>query len=356
MKLRVCEAAQAGSGSKSLCAGLIVKNEALNLRRCLTSLKGVADGIYVVDTGSTDNTLQVLEDAARDFADVNWEVFTGASEKDSSGEYLLWDFSVARNRFVEAIEQRGHDFVLWMDADDELITPELRQLIFDESNDAHGVLIQADAAWTQHRLWRTGLGIRFEGRCHEYPDLSEVRVKNHESIVIRHHGSSSPAESSLARNLRILKREFEQAPNSRCAFYLGNTYRELSRPAEAIAAFEKRLSYGIGYADEYYFTLLYLGRCLEQLGQDGRAREMFLKGASERPGWSEFWMALALLEYRLSNLRHALGYAFLALERPLPKTLLWREPGAYDRQPNALIVAIYQKLALAKNTKAPQAP
>lgn len=328
------------------CAGLIVKNEEQHLPRCFKSLTGVVDGIYVVDTGSTDGTLDVVRRAEADFPKVGHEVYTDASEKTENG-YVLWDFSAARNRFVEAIERQGYDFVLWMDADDELLTSSLEELLLDEVHDAHGVQIVTSTRWTQHRLWRTGLGIRFEGRCHEYPELSKVRVKNHDDIEIRHHGSPDPGESSLERNLRILKREMTEEPSARCAFYLGNTYRQLEQPEEATRAYAKRLSFGLGYADEYYFALLYLGRCLEQLGEAEQASAKFLEGASEQPGWSEFWVALAMLEYKRGNLRHALGFAFLAVERRVPKTLLWREPGAYGAQPNALIVKIYQRLGAA---------
>ena len=38
---------------------IIAKNEAHNLPRCLESVKGLADEVVVVDSGSTDGTLDV---------------------------------------------------------------------------------------------------------------------------------------------------------------------------------------------------------------------------------------------------------------------------------------------------------
>jgi glycosyltransferase involved in cell wall biosynthesis len=83
----------------------------------------------------------------------------------------------ARNVFVDEIERRGADFVLWMDADDELLTPaNLRRALYWGEYDVFGVQIESGGQrWTHHRLWRAGRGIRFEGRCHEYPTIGGHR-------------------------------------------------------------------------------------------------------------------------------------------------------------------------------------
>ena len=44
-------------------ACVIVKNEEKNITQWLNNLRQIADEIIVVDTGSTDNTLNILETA-----------------------------------------------------------------------------------------------------------------------------------------------------------------------------------------------------------------------------------------------------------------------------------------------------
>ena len=44
----------------SLC--MIVKNEAANLAQCLTSVKDLVDEIVVLDTGSSDRTLEIAQE------------------------------------------------------------------------------------------------------------------------------------------------------------------------------------------------------------------------------------------------------------------------------------------------------
>ncbi|MBK1986879.1 tetratricopeptide repeat protein [Sphaerospermopsis aphanizomenoides BCCUSP55] len=95
----------------SLC--IIVKNEEINLPKCLGSVKNVVDEIVVLDTGSTDKTLQI------------------AQQFGAKVHYFEWcnNFSIARN---EALKYVTGDWVLVLDADETLkpeIVPYLKEAI-----------------------------------------------------------------------------------------------------------------------------------------------------------------------------------------------------------------------------------
>ncbi len=83
----------------SLC--MIVKNEENCLGRCLDSLKGIVDEMIVVDTGSTDRTVEI------------------AKEKGASVYHFEWtgDFSEARNY---SFSLATGDYIYAADADEEL--------------------------------------------------------------------------------------------------------------------------------------------------------------------------------------------------------------------------------------------
>lgn len=84
----------------SLC--MIVKNEREHLGRCLTSVKGIADEIIIVDTGSTDGTQEIAHAHGARVIQSTWEN----------------DFSRARNLSLEA----AHGvWILVLDADEYLL-------------------------------------------------------------------------------------------------------------------------------------------------------------------------------------------------------------------------------------------
>ena len=78
---------------------LIVKNEEDVIERCLESVKGFADELIVVDTGSSDTTKEIVRKFSDKLYDFEW----------------IDDFSAARNY---AFSKAKCDYLFWLDADD----------------------------------------------------------------------------------------------------------------------------------------------------------------------------------------------------------------------------------------------
>ena len=88
---------------------LIVRNEEQTLGRCLDSVRGLANEIMVVDTGSTDGTREIAAaHGARVF-------------------HFPWcdDFAAARN---ESLRHATGQWVLWLDADEYFDQPNLEKV------------------------------------------------------------------------------------------------------------------------------------------------------------------------------------------------------------------------------------
>jgi O-antigen biosynthesis protein len=92
-----------GSKRKSLSLCMIVKNEELNLAKCLMSAKPVVDEIIVVDTGSTDKTKAIASALGAKVFDFPWTN----------------DFAEARNF---SLSKASGDWIFVLDAD-EVVSP-----------------------------------------------------------------------------------------------------------------------------------------------------------------------------------------------------------------------------------------
>ena len=334
-----------------ICIGMIAKNEERDLPKCLESLDGITEGMVLVDTGSIDRTEEIFTDWARYQQTKNnnfyafVETYLGASEKDEKGDWKLWNFSKARNRYCELIEKENFDYILWMDADDILLEKDIWKLTLLEQYDIHGVQIESGSLkWPHHRLWKTGKGIRYSGWCHEYPNWTGKEMVHKHKSYVSHDAAPGPHENSNDRNLRILKRQMEQEPSPRTAFYLANTYKDRGLFKEAVPWYQKRMDYGFGYVDEYWFAVLYKARC-EKFSKDLEAAEKTLLYATQmRSDWAEFWMELAFLETAKGNHTKAIDYCLKAKDKPIPPTSLWREVDKYIDQPERTISWAYQHL------------
>lgn len=218
----------------TISACLIVRNESLVLERCLSSLSGAVDEIVVVDTGSTDATLEI---AARCDARICHYEWCG-------------DFAAARNFGIDAATC---DWILIIDADEYLedgAQPQVRAIV--EGTDADGILVTQRNLLTPDdliqsadsqtlRLFRRQDGVRYEGIIHEEVGPAITRRGGRlasSSLVIVHDGYSrvttQGSGSRAERNLPLLLRAAAQAPrDSYLQYQLGTTYQQLGRLSEA---------------------------------------------------------------------------------------------------------------------------
>jgi len=191
---------------------LIAKNEEQFLAQCLRSVHGLASQIIVLDTGSTDRTVEIAKEFGAEVYSFAW----------------CDDFSAARNA---ALEHATGDWILILDADEELgpdqqenLTRELqaaavlgyRLPIIDKGREGQGCSYVP-------RLFRNAPGLFFVGRIHEQA-FSSIQVRcqqwglKHQlgKLVLLHHGYTSEVMASrnkVERNLRLLESAIKDLPD-----------------------------------------------------------------------------------------------------------------------------------------------
>ena len=217
---------------------MIVKNEEKFLEGCLQSVQGVADEIVIVDTGSSDRTIEIAKKYTDKIYDINWSD----------------DFALARN---EALRHSTGEWILYLDADERLDISNKTALINFLKNmpsEIGGIncLIESnhlkfDGETEIHRggyprLFRN-LGypnIYFRGRVHEQisPSILDQGYSFINSdIKIEHLGynqSREVMESKIRRNYKLLLQHVKEEPTNGYAWYqLGQTLAQMKLVKEA---------------------------------------------------------------------------------------------------------------------------
>lgn len=277
----------------SLC--MIVKNEEKHLQNCLLSVYGLVDEICIVDTGSTDRTVQIAERLG------------------ARVEHRVWrdDFAWARN---ESLAMATGDWILHLDAD-EVLTPEARpellQLLHRTEFLGYQVPIDSDLPSGTGRsfglrLFRRRPDIRYEGIIHENVGGSIGRLKGKifvSSCVVRHYGYAEDpmlATGKRSRNKELLLKGLEAEPESTWyTYYLGVEEYLSGNPVEALQLME-RVPFAPWWFDGE--PALLLAGILRQLGREREVLEVIRQGVATYPMSAKLRMAMAQTAYGLGEL------------------------------------------------------
>ncbi|MBO8127803.1 MAG: glycosyltransferase [Peptococcaceae bacterium] len=254
----------------SLC--MIAKNEADNIGRCLNSVKDIVDEIILVDTGSTDNTIEIAKAMGAKVIEEEWQN----------------DFSAPRNT---SLEHATGDWILFLDCDEELAPDsavELRQIIDNTPYEAFFVLVtnktetDIELTFPSIRLFRNRKCFRFRGKIHE--QIVNSIIENygqqsigHSEIRIIHHGynaSTTHIQAKVHRNLAILEGYPDEKRDGFFFYNLGTEYLRLGEKKKALAAYLKALkmtkptqSYGPVLVKRTMTTLMELQRYRDAVEQ-----------------------------------------------------------------------------------------
>ncbi|GKU25992.1 tetratricopeptide repeat-containing glycosyltransferase family 2 protein [Clostridium folliculivorans] len=255
----------------SLC--MIVKNEEEYLPRCLNSVKDIVDEIIVVDTGSTDRTIEI----AKEF---NAKVYS-----------FQWsnNFSEARN---ESLKHATKDWILILDADEEIYKEdqELFITLFNSELDENAIYNFEGVSYSGNyidennktvnlnpRLFKNNMGIHYESAIHNQLVSSENNYNVIcEDVKIHHYGYLNEriiSTDKRNRNLTILKEQFKENPNDKfICFNLGNEYAALGDLKKALEfyykaydKFEPNTGYGFALVIRMVYTHYTLGEYYEAL-------------------------------------------------------------------------------------------
>lgn len=290
----------------SLC--MIVRNEEESLERCLESARNVADEIIIVDTGSTDGTIDIAKRYTQKVYEFPW----------------IDDFAAARNfAFSKATRQ----YCMWLDADD-ILEPSDREALLRLKAllpaDVDVVMMRYHTAFDEkdrptfsyyrERIVRNTQQYRWEGRVHE----AIVPAGNvvYSEIAVSHR---KVKEADSGRNLHIyeMQKKAGEAFSPRDQFYYGRELYYHASYDAALSVLRQFLEEGQGWLENKIEACRTMALCHRMKGEMRDARsallasfeydtpraevccdlgELFL--AEEKYEQAIFWYKLALTKQR----------------------------------------------------------
>ncbi|PWW08500.1 glycosyltransferase involved in cell wall biosynthesis [Paenibacillus cellulosilyticus] len=279
---------------------LIVRNEELHLARCLDSIRSWADELVVVDTGSTDQTVQI------------------AASRGAHVVHAAWADDFAQTRNI-GIGQARTLWILVLDADERLAEDtdmqQLRNTLLHSKETAYRVVIENEFGHMAGqnirneavRLFRADLGYRYIGAIHEQLVAGEPGtwrdVDGPLSGVRLVHDGYEPGElarkQTAKRNERMIRKQLDKQPDSPFHWYnLGVTLIQQSKAAEASAAFARARATAAPDVPFRPSLMLDSARLMLALDEEESALELLARETERYPDYADLQLLYGECLYR----------------------------------------------------------
>ncbi|MGO4180750.1 glycosyltransferase family 2 protein [Paenibacillus sp. TAF43_2] len=321
---------------------VITKDEETNIEKCLNSLKETTSEIIVVDTGSTDNTVQIARDLGASIYHFKWEN----------------DFSKAKNY---ALSKATGDWIIFLDADEYIEQHSLKEIMncvrIAKTNGYDGILstlINYNTETTEIqstvqtlRIFRRDSNLKYFGAIHETIKHVTKQLKLldfSKEISIIHTGYSNneiERKQKGQRNLLLLLSDEKKNTNNHdINFYLSETYNLIKEYELALfyalkAHVEKETEL-LGTKEKNYLNII---RYLRKLEYPSEQVIRIIKEAScKYPSYPDFFVYIG----DFNRFYQQFYDAIFMYEKAL---FLINDISQVETQTTGLLIPIYQQLS-----------
>ena len=300
----------------TVCLVMIVRNEAAVIGRCLESVKPLIDHWVICDTGSTDDTSQIIQ-----------QTLSGIPGELHRAPWV--DFGHNRTEALSLAKGKA-DYHLLLDAD--MILNVRGEFPRKLAADVFFLRHEGPVDYWVERLLSDRHDWRFVGATHEYvvSETAKVKAKLPE-LSVTHFEDGSARADKYQRDIRLLKRALEDQPDdARSVFYLAQSYRDIGNLPQAVEWYDKRAALG-GWEEETWYSLYQIARLQQRMGIAWPlVLDAYLRAYGFRPARLEPLYHVARF-YR-ENEQFDLGYLFSrsVIEAPYPEDVLFIERSIYE--------------------------
>ena len=292
--------------SVTLCLNMIVKNERKIITRLLDSVISIIDCYCICDTGSTDDTMNIIK-----------EYF---EKKNIFGKIIqepFINFSHNRNFTIKACEGMS-DYLLLLDADMEVKLNNFNKEIL--LNYDHFYIFQGNDNfyYKNTRILKNDkkYNYNYVGSTHEYIShdnncTSTTIDKN--IFFINDIGDGGSKYNKFERDILLLTNAIKDEPNNcRNYFYLANSYYDIKNYDEAINYYKKRIELK-GWEQEVWYSYFRIGLSYMNLNNFSSALFYWLEAYEYFPDRIE--NIYEIIKYYRVNAKNKLAYNFYKLAK-----------------------------------------
>ncbi len=278
---------------------MIMKNEAHNLGPLLQSVKGCFDEIHITDTGSTDASVDFLEQINKHRSEGTgiW-----ADYPEIQIHHFDWvnDFAAARNYSFSFAKT---DYICWLDCDDQLSDPaafmhwrdnvmhaaHYWMAVYNYSFNAKG---EVDCKFIRERVVKNNFGFKWEYFVHEGLIQTENRKfwpQRVSSWWVNHRRTEEDKKNDHLRNVKLMDDKDMESIHPRMKFYYGKELFENGFPEKAGKPLMEAIKSGKLDIHDNILAIQYAGQTAFTQKAYASAIDILTNGIKIMPNRAEYW-------------------------------------------------------------------
>ncbi len=292
---------------------LMVKNESTIIKRCLSYAINHVDAVSILDTGSTDNTIDICKDflskSGKPF-DINIELWQNFGYNRTISFQKCQEFC----RMLEWNPENAYAFAI--DAD-MCICPTPLFSTFKLTSNGYSIIQKNPIIeYYNVRLLKLSFNWKCVGATHEYWDGTDSDKIASNIIYIDDKNDGGCKHDKFERDIKLLQEELkENNENGRTHFYLAQSYKDIGRLNDAIKHYKKRIEIG-GWYEEIWYSYYMISKCYMRLNNPSKMELWGVRAYEYYPKRAE--NLYMLCNYFRGVSQHYKSYHYYKLGKSIP--------------------------------------
>jgi tetratricopeptide (TPR) repeat protein len=292
---------------------LMIKNESKIIERCIGRALEYVDAVSILDTGSTDNTVEICN---------TFLIASGKPFKVSVEPFKNFGFNrtVSFKKTQELCKELKWDanktYAMTVDADMIIKpSPEFKNFVMTVPG---YTVIQQNGSLKYHnnRFHQCSYDWKCVGATHEYWSGDPTDKIPYEVFFIDDINDGGCKSDKIERDIRLLTEDLKEDPNNgRAYFYLAQSYKDCGKFEEAIKNYKKRIEVG-GWIEEVWHAHYQIAKCYDCLKESEEVEAWALRAFKIHPHRAE--PLYFLLQYFKNKYEHFKAYQYYLKGKDIP--------------------------------------